>query len=333
MDSTGQASVVIACHTQERWAMLAAAIDSARIQGSRLGEVIVVVDNNLDLLTRLGQVYPDLTVVANERSQGASGARNTGALHARGEFLAFLDDDEVAAPSWLDNLLQPFSSANIVGTGGGWDPAWQGGRPAWFPDEFGWVVGADYVGGPTSLSRVRNVWSGNMAVRASVFRAVGGFRDGFGKIGSRSSPEDTELCIRMSSSVQDGHWIYVPTARISHHVPRDRSSFSFFVKRCYNEGQSKVKMARLLGPQEQLTNERSYIGHTLPLAIAAGIKEAAHDKSSEPLRRVASIAVGTGAAGFGFLSATLTTAILARRSAVTTLQACPPLPYLSSAGT
>jgi GT2 family glycosyltransferase len=76
------------------------------------------------------------------------------------------------------------------------EPIWAASRPHWFPPEFDWVVGASYRGMPQAVTPVRNAWSNNMAIRRTVFLAVGGFRDNFGKTGERSRPEDTDLCLR-----------------------------------------------------------------------------------------------------------------------------------------
>ena len=39
-----------------------------------------------------------------------------------------------------------------------------------------------------------------MLVKRSAFELVDGFREDFGKIGNRSLPEDTDLCLRIASS-------------------------------------------------------------------------------------------------------------------------------------
>ena len=61
-----------------------------------------------------------------------------------------------------------------------------------------------------------------MAVRRAVFEKVGGFRVDFGKVGDVSRPEDTDLCIRMSTET-GGRWIFVPEAVVDHDVEAERA--------------------------------------------------------------------------------------------------------------
>jgi GT2 family glycosyltransferase len=79
-----------------------------------------------------------------------------------------------------------------------------------------------YEGLPTVTAPVRNVWSGNMAVRTDAFRKLGGFRTYFGKCRSTSQPEDTDLCMRMAAAT-GGPWMYVPTAAVNHIVSRSHA--------------------------------------------------------------------------------------------------------------
>src|SRR5439155_17283798 len=144
-----------------------------------------------------------------------------GIRHTRTPLVALLDDDAYAHPGWLAGLVAPFVDPSVIGTGGAIEPEWEARQPFWLPNEFLWTVGGSWTG-----SRVpeptRNVWSASMAVRRDVFDAVGGFRAGFGKLGDRSRPEDTELCLRMSRH-GGGQWIFVPDAVIGHPVPAERT--------------------------------------------------------------------------------------------------------------
>ncbi|MCE5287661.1 MAG: glycosyltransferase, partial [Nocardiaceae bacterium] len=254
---TKSIGVVMACHTVDRWPSIARAIESVQSQTLRPHQFVVAVDHNPSLAERLRKTYRQISVVENNVARGASATRNAGAGHIDAELIAFIDDDEVATPEWLDRLVEPFANDAVVGTGGRYRPSWQVDKPTWFPDEFAWVVGGHYLGMPESTSEVRNVWSGNMAIRSTAFRLVGGFRTDFGKMGGVPQPEDTDLCIR-SSRVTGGRWMYVPSAIVDHEVPADRSSFNFFVKRCYLEGLGKSAMQENIGDKSATDTERSY---------------------------------------------------------------------------
>lgn len=297
-------TVVIACHHEQRWPMLLEAIASVRMQRPAPAEIIVVVDHNEKLEQKLLEAGLGITVVPNSRAVGASGARNTGAFMASTPYVAFLDDDAVAHPRWLDTLVRPLlDDSTVVGTGGYVEAAWpESGRPAWFPSEFNWVVGASWNPVITRLEPCRNVWSENMAVRREVFTSCGGFREGFGKVGDRSSPEDTELCIRMSHHSHGGHWLRVADAIVDHHVPQHRASSRYFLRRCYLEGTGKAAMRSALGTVESLADESNYLRQVLPSAVQSKLREAVRSRSLRSLAEATAILLGTAAAAAGFAS-------------------------------
>jgi Glycosyl transferase family 2 len=307
-------SVVIAAFTMSRWDDLREAVASVRAQTAQAAETIVVIDHCPDLLTLARRTLSDVTVVANVGSRGAGGARNSGVASSRGEVVAFIDDDAFASRTWLENLLPHFVNPGVVGVGGRLDPLWAGSRPRWFPQEFDWAVGASYKGMPDSPVPVRNVWSGNMAIRRRVFDAIGGFRDDFGKLGERSRPEDTDLCLRAALAQDRGTWIYEPAAGATHRVPPQRATLGFFLRRCLNEGSGKAALAALNGASQSTSAERLYTRRVLPRGIARGVREMACGDASGGLRSI------TIAAGFALAM----TGFLAGRVAGGVHRSCPP---------
>ena len=292
-------SIVIPTHSERRWASLTRTVASALTQTHRAAEVVVVVDHNPAMAERVKREFEGVTVLENVYARGASGNRNTGAFHTRTPFIAFLDDDTVASPHWLAAQLMPFfQDPRVVGTGGGIVPAWSGIRPPWMPDELLWAVGVSYTGMPTTTAPIRNVWSANMIVRRDAFLAVGGFRTGFGKLGDQNRPEDTELCLRMSTQ-NGGYWVYVPHATIDHEVPADRSTFGFLMRRCYAEGRGKVQMAGLMPKDQELGAEKDYLRRTLPRAVGRNLLEAGTGRGMFHALRAATVVAAVVAAAWG----------------------------------
>src|SRR5436190_21061432 len=93
-----EVSVVIP--TRDRWDLLRTTLGGALGQRRVSHEVIVVDDGSADETpTRLAEVSdPRLRTVRLGRSMGAAAARNRGLAEARGDWVAFLDDDDVWAP-------------------------------------------------------------------------------------------------------------------------------------------------------------------------------------------------------------------------------------------
>jgi GT2 family glycosyltransferase len=304
-------SIVIPTHSEKRWPALVRTVASARSQSHQPAEIVVVVDHNPALFRRARRDLAGVTVLENLYTQGVSGNRNTGAFHTGTSLIAFLDDDTVAGPEWLASLVAPFSDPRVIGTGGGIDPAWEGPKPRWMPEEFLWAVGGSYAGLPTTTAQVRNVWSASMVVRRETFLAVGGFRTGFGKLGSRNRPEDTELCLRMSG-LDGGHWMYVPGAVIRHEVPVASSTFGFFLRRCYAEGRGKVAMAGLLDGSRSLGSERDYL-RSLPRAVVRNLIAAGRGRGAHHALKAGGVLAGVAAAGVGGVVET----VAARRAVAT----------------
>ncbi len=142
-------SVVVCTHTDRRLELLVECVDSLTANSRPPHEVVVVVDSNPDLHARLPARLPSAVTVLASRGSGVSEARNTGIAAATGDLVAFIDDDAVADPDWLDHLTAPFGDPAIVATGGRAVPRWE--RPnRILPPELYWVVGCTYAGHPTS---------------------------------------------------------------------------------------------------------------------------------------------------------------------------------------
>jgi glycosyltransferase involved in cell wall biosynthesis len=191
--------VSIVIPTRDRPALLATAIRCGVGQRGGSVEVIVVDDGSerpveLDLPTA---VAGRVTVVRHSRSRGVSAARNTGVAHAAGEWIAFLDDDDVWAPTKLarqlaaaDEAGRPWAYAGYVDVDG--DLELLGGAPPPAPDE---VVRdlASHNSVPGSAS--------NVVVRATALARAGGFDPDL------HVHEDWDLWIRLARAGPPG---YVP---------------------------------------------------------------------------------------------------------------------------
>ncbi|HEY3062705.1 MAG TPA: glycosyltransferase [Chloroflexota bacterium] len=265
-------SVIVCSYTEARWAELVEAVASVDCQTSPPTEILVVVDHNPVLLERVREALPSVRALANAGPRGLSGARNTGIAMATGDVVAFLDDDAAADPDWLGRLLAPYANARVFGVGGYIEPAWTSPPPAWFPDEFRWVVGCSYRGLPAHGGAVRNLIGANMSLRRLVFDEVGGFRGELGHQGTTAGgDEETELCIRVRQRWPDAVLWYEPTARVRHHVPASRTTWSYFRTRCFAEGLNKARVARFVGAADGLASERAYTLATLPSGMARAL--------------------------------------------------------------
>jgi len=267
-------SVIICAYTEKRWDDLLAAVASIQQQTHQARETIVVIDHNPQLFQRARTMFPGVMVIENQEACGLSGARNSGIAIAKGAVVAFMDEDAIAEPSWLAHLAAGYEDKRVMGVGGAIVPTWESGRPAWFPQEFDWVVGCTYQGMSATATVVRNLIGCNMSFRRSLFATVGGFRHGMGRIGTRPlGCEETEFCIRAQQQWPTQVLLYEPLARVHHYVPSQRANWRYFQARCYAEGLSKAQVAHLVGTQDGLAAERRYTLHTLPLGALRGVSD------------------------------------------------------------
>lgn len=297
-------SVVICAYTEDRWDQVCTAVDSVRAQSMPTRDIVVVVDHNQALYKRLVAAFDDITVVENQEGKGLSGARNTGTAVAKGEIIAFLDDDALAHPDWLKFLSEPYENPAVMGVGGLTVPNWQFGRPSWMPEEFYWVVGSSYTGLPPSGTPVRNLLGANMSFRRAAFDLVDGFRSGIGRT-SEKRPlgcEETEFCIRLGQHSPGSLLVSENRALVSHFVPASRCTFSYFLRRCYAEGLSKAQVTSNVGSSDGLASERSYVTRTLPMGCLLGMADLFRGRPSG-LGRTAAIIAGLATTSAGFASA------------------------------
>ena len=304
-------TVVVCAYTAERWTLLSSCLSSLREQDPRPDQIVLVVDHNDELLARSRAAFGDeFEIIANQGRRGLSSARNTGVGVARGDIVAFVDDDATPQVGWSKRLMDAYDPTT-AGVGGSARPIWESGDPRWFPAEFLWVVGCTWAGQPRERSRVRNFIGANMSLRRSVLLEIGGFRDGIGRIGRNPvGGEETEICIRISQTWPTCALILEPSLVVDHSVPSQRASLSYFVHRCWAEGTSKALVSRSVGHRDGLAEERSHAARVLPRGVARGLRDAMHG-DPHGLARAAAILCGLAVTTAGFLVGSVRRAELA----------------------
>jgi len=96
-------SVIIPTHNRPE--LLPRAVTSAWAAGRNI-EVIVVDDASVDETAEVCRSLAGIKYVRNERNQGVAGARNVGLMHSEGEFVTFLDDDDLRLAASIDLQVQ-----------------------------------------------------------------------------------------------------------------------------------------------------------------------------------------------------------------------------------
>jgi GT2 family glycosyltransferase len=294
-------SVIVCAYSEERWDDLLKVIQNLHEQLPVPDEIILVIDQKPPLFDQAQRHFPMVKVLPNKETRGLSGARNSGVHAAQGEILVFIDEDAWPEQGWLAQLLNAYTDPSVLGAGGAIVPEWDGERPAWFPEEFDWVVGCTYKGMPDQTSPVRNMIGANMSFHRSVFEIVGGFNHTIGVVGKfPSGCEETELAIRARLMKPGGILLYIPSARVHHRVPISRSHWSYFSSRCYAEGLSKAMVTHLVGASDGLGSERIYTLYILPVGVLRGLEQTIHG-DIRGLQRALAIIAGLFLTTIGYL--------------------------------
>jgi glucosyl-dolichyl phosphate glucuronosyltransferase len=243
---TDTVAVIICTHLEGRFPSLLDAIHSLDRQTRRPDEVVVVVDGNEALARRLERLANGARLVVLPQPSGLAAARNTGVAASSSGIVLFLDDDAIAHVEWVERLTAAIDDPCVLGASGHSAPMWGAERPAWLADEFLWIVGCSYAGQPKGRARVRNVYGGCCGLRRSLFTELGGYDVRIGRSSaSHGGGEEAELCVRAQRRWPESHFEYEPSAQIDHIVPAERLTLRYVLRRAYDEGKMKAKVAWL----------------------------------------------------------------------------------------
>jgi glycosyltransferase involved in cell wall biosynthesis len=295
------ASVLICCFSFDRLPDTRAAIQSILDQTVAPHELILSVDNNPELAVELENTLPPSTIVVrNEDERGESATRNTGVAVATSEVIAFLDDDAVAEPDWLEKLLEHFTRPDVMVAGGQSLPAWERGEaPSWFPREWEFVVGCTGHTQVDEDGQVRNVTGSNMAVRRVAFEKLGDWKRELGRGIVKTGGSEAEMCMRIKNGFPGALIIHERLAMVHHKVPLERSSLKYVFPYVYNEGIVRAMLRKYLSPYsaEPLQGERRYLRSLVFEAIPSRLRRFYRPAS---LAQLAVILVNTSLVALGY---------------------------------
>ena len=181
-----------------------------------LGEVIVVTDRCSDstdeMLRDMAERHPSLRIVASDKP-GSAAARNTGLRTARGDAIAFIDDDVVCAAGWLQVIVAQLEDPNVGGVEG------RIRLPSGKHSPF--------------VPWVENVPSGqfmtaNIAYRREPLLALGGFDEGYAV-----AREDSDMAWRFLD--EDQVIVSAPEATVTHDATDHAGLFVKYARRAVDD--------------------------------------------------------------------------------------------------
>lgn len=158
------------------------------------------------------EVFPKIRIIPTG-PMGPAEKRDLALRHAKGEILAFLDDDAFPRQDWLLNATRHFADPHVGAVGGPAvtpesDNLWQRASGAVYAS---WLASGEYAYRyvPKQMRTVEDFPSVNLLIRRDLFEQIGGFDTNYWP------GEDTKLCldlIRLGKKI-----IYDPDVFVWHH--------------------------------------------------------------------------------------------------------------------
>lgn len=216
-------------------------------------EVLVVDNNSTDATGVIAKTFcarnPGFRYIF-EQVQGLSHARNTAIAQAKGDVIAFADDDVYFDAGWLENLANCFTSdLHLDCLGGKVVPHFEEPPPDWLAGHMMWIYGATRYGDVSKVINPPDIPIGcNMAFRTSVFKRIGAFDVALGRVGkSLLSNEESELFGRMAQAGMVTR--YAPNVSVLHRIPPARLKQAWVKNRYFWQGVSDVALRTVVGQQ------------------------------------------------------------------------------------
>lgn len=173
-----------------------------------------------------------------EAVPGISRARNKGWINAKGKYVCYLDDDEIASPDWLEKISEAFKAfgPRLCLIGGRIDPIWESPRPLWLSKKIECYISIINHSDSELFLNLSGYYasSGNMAIPKALLEEVGGFNNNFLR------GEDTLL--QMELMLRGRVCLYRPEILVKHHIQRHRIKRSYFIQLAFTGGVLRAMM-------------------------------------------------------------------------------------------
>lgn len=224
-------SVCIA--TYKRPILLKKLVDSLSVQkiNDNINFEIIIVDNDPDESAK--------SIIENYQAAGSttikyytqpikniSLTRNKCVTNASGEYIMFIDDDEVAAPEWIQSMVDTIINYNADAAFGRVLSHFDEGAPEWIKTNQLYNRETPPTGTEALLTR-----SGNCIIKASILKNIPGpFNPDYGITGG----EDTYLFEGLRK--RGAKFVNCYEGWISEYIPPERATLSYIMKRSYIRG-------------------------------------------------------------------------------------------------
>jgi glycosyltransferase involved in cell wall biosynthesis len=265
-------AVTVVVPTRGRAAYLEVTLDSLCRQRSRTGhELLVVDDGATDATPEVAERFGVRLIRHGER-RTLNAARNTGLREARADLIAFVDDDVLVPPGWLDALVEGAAAhPDADAFGGPIRARFEGHAPRGCGREDPPITTLDLGDEDVEAPMV---WGANFAVRRSAVERIGEFDESFDRL--HGDEEDWMLRLRAAG----GRIIYLAEAGLDHRRSPGDSTLGSLARAAYDRGRAARSTDRRRGNAPNLGRELRVLAgcgwHTVRRACPQGVIMGAH---------------------------------------------------------
>jgi len=230
-------SIIIPVYNGEK--TIKATIESVLNQTCSDFELIVINDGSQDAtLDILASIREPRLQIFSYQNAGVSASRNRGVSHAGGEFIAFLDADDLWTPDKLEAQLKALKANPQAAVAYSWtdhiDECGQFLRPASHTSISGDVYANLLLGNFLKTGS-------NVLIRAQALAVVGGFDE------SLTHAEDWDMWLRLAAHY---HFVAVPSSQILYRISTNSASCDIYkmeaaclqvIERAYSQAPSSLQ--------------------------------------------------------------------------------------------
>lgn len=219
-------SVVIVTHNRNKDCR--EVVNSVLMQKEPPYEIIVIDDASSDPFQLKNS---KVKIIRNISELGLAASRNIGIQMSTGNIVAFIDDDALAPPDWVEKLQKAFTDdVDIIG--GVCKPLYLSPIPNWWNENlYGLLVGINYDG----------IIGCNLAANRRVFDKVGYFNERLGRrYGKLISHEETEFLQRVKKI--SGKIIFKKELVVYHKIYPNRLTMHYLLRRVWYDSVSECIM-------------------------------------------------------------------------------------------
>lgn len=194
-------------------------------------------DHTRQICQEYQQRFPNHFRFLTERKIGKSHALNSAIAAAKGDVLAFTDDDVLCPPDYIRSIRAVFGSSSVDAAQGRVLLDFEKGWPSWL-ERGHMAMMADFQDWGEEVSEFHGTLCGtNMIVRAQVFQKVGGYSPELGP-GGLGMWEDTEISLRMRRA--GCRMIYAPQIVLRHQWRKERLTKALLRRRFFGQGRAEA---------------------------------------------------------------------------------------------